>query len=48
VCLVGRVRAKRRPEQVQQKALLDDLVGAGEQRWRDFKAKRPRGFEIDY
>jgi hypothetical protein len=32
------VSAIRRPEQVQQK-LFDHLVGAGEKRWRHFKAK---------
>jgi hypothetical protein len=34
--------AKRRPEQVQQESLLDERVGAGEQRGRHGKAERDR------
>jgi hypothetical protein len=29
-------------------ALLDYLIGAGHQRWRDAEAKRAGGLEIDY
>jgi hypothetical protein len=40
------VRAMTRPPS--QFTSLDHLVGPGEHRWRDFKAERLRGLEIDY
>ena len=35
-----------RPGRVETR-LFDDLVGAGEDRWRDRQAERLRGFQVD-
>ena len=45
--MMPEIKASINPRQRNSGASLDDLVGAGEQRWRHGQAERVGGFQID-